>query len=344
MQQEAWYAAAGGVVLTSTALYGLRKYFAGGVNPHRNVDLRQKVAIVTGANTGIGYWTAWELARLGCEVILACRSAKRAEDARTRMLEDLQTRDDCFDRAHLQDKVKFMELDLSDLDNVRTFAKNFKAKYNHLDLLINNAGVMMPLQRQTTKQGYELQLGTNHLGHFLLTRELFPVLKAASHARVVNVSSKAHERGKIYWGNLNFEKEGSYSPMDSYSQSKLANVLFTKELARRTKGTGVVTTSLHPGVVETELTRYLQESTMVKLLFPLSLPVRKLVFKDSWQGAQTSLYCALSPEGGQEAYSGLYFSDCKVKDSPNPHAHDEELDRRFWLESSRLLGLSENLE
>ncbi|MEZ4454698.1 MAG: oxidoreductase [Nannocystaceae bacterium] len=222
---------------------------------HDIPDQTGKVALVTGANSGIGLETARELARRGAHVILACRSRDRAEAA----LQDLE--------ASLPGATfEFMALDLADLDQVRAFAEAFRARFDRLDLLINNAGVMVP-PASTTKQGYELQLGVNHLGHFALTGLLLDRLLATPGARVVNVSSMAHRSGKMDFDDLDFRGRG-YRPWQAYGQSKLANLLFTFELARRLEaaGAGLIVAAAHPGWTATNLQ---QNAGFVQRLNPI---------------------------------------------------------------------------
>ncbi|XP_058262028.1 retinol dehydrogenase 13 isoform X2 [Hemibagrus wyckioides] len=205
-------------------------------------------------------------------------------------------------------------------------------------------GVMM-CPKWITEDGFETQLAVNHLGHFLLTNLLLGILKSSAPSRVVNVSSIAHVGGyfilsvcfcvgEIHIDDLFFDKR-PYNSLDSYRQSKLANVLFSRQLAQRMKGTGVTSYSLHPGVIHTELGRHVKSQypllSYVLTLFSL------LLLKTPWQGAQTSIYCAVTE--GLEDKSGCYFSDCAEKE-PGPEAKDDELARRLWDESARLVGLT----
>lgn len=202
-----------------------------------------RVVIITGANTGIGKETALELAKRGAHVYMACRDMERCENARAEIV--------------LESKNKYVycrECDLSSFESVRKFADRFKKERKELHILINNAGVMR-CPKMLTKDGIELQLGTNHMAHFLLTNLLLDLLKQSAPSRIVNVSSLAHTRGQIRVADLNSEQ--SYDSGDAYSQSKLANVLFTRELAKRLAGTAVTVNSLHPGIVSTELGRHM---------------------------------------------------------------------------------------
>jgi NAD(P)-dependent dehydrogenase (short-subunit alcohol dehydrogenase family) len=198
------------------------------------------------------------------------------------------------------------DLDLSSLESVRACAKSLTTRLQDhgVDILVNNAGVMTcPLTR--TAEGYELQLGTNHLGHFLLTNLLLPLLERAAagsgNARVVTVSSLAHEQGRIHWEDPNYERT-PYSALDAYGQSKLANVLFSAELARRVAGTGITTYSLHPGVINTELSRHIGDTygLVAEILFRYLVV---LFIKTPESGAQTTLFCCLD-QSLTGAYSG----------------------------------------
>nr|CAI5845773.1 unnamed protein product [Callosobruchus analis] len=181
-----------------------------------------KVAIVTGANTGIGKETAWELARRGAKVYMACRDMTRCETAREEIVLDTKNK-----------YIYCRKCDLASLESVREFVNMFKTKEKRLDILINNAGVMNTPHLKT-KEGFEMQLGVNHMGHFLLTNLLLDVLKTSAPSRIINVSSTAHRRGKINKNDLN--SDSTYNAFDAYAQSKLANILFTKELAKKLEG------------------------------------------------------------------------------------------------------------
>lgn len=200
----------------------------------KDTRIEGKVVIITGANSGIGKETAIDLARRGGKVYIACRDIKRGDDALTEIK-----------RESKSENVYFRQLDLASLDSVRKFSREFHELEPELHILINNAGVMA-CPRALTKDGFEMQLGTNHLGHFLLTNLLLDLLKAATPSRVVVVSSILHRIGQINTNDLNSEK--SYSKWFVYGQSKLANILFAQELAHRLEGTGITVNSLHPGV------------------------------------------------------------------------------------------------
>lgn len=194
-----------------------------------------QVFIITGANCGIGKETAKDVARRGAVVYMGCRDLVKCEEARKEIILATKNRN-----------VYCRELDLASFSSIKQFAKRFKSEQNRLDLLINNAGVMRIPKRQVTKEGFEEQIGVNHLGHFLLTHLLLDYLKACAPSRIINVSSIAHTRGSIDTSDFNSEK--NYDPKKAYEQSKLANVLFTRELAKRLKDTGVTVNALHPGI------------------------------------------------------------------------------------------------
>ncbi|XP_048339951.1 retinol dehydrogenase 12 [Sphaerodactylus townsendi] len=290
----------------------IRKYIAGGVCKS-TVKLNGKVAVITGANTGIGKETAKDLARRGARVILACRDMVKGEAAA------------CEIRTMTgNQQVIAKKLDLADTKSIQEFAENFLKEEKELHILINNAGVIMCSYSKTV-DGFEMQFGVNHLGHFLLTFLLLERLKQSSPARIVNVSSLAHRIGKISFHDLQSEK--SYNWGQAYCQSKLANIHFTMELARRLQGTGVTVNAVHPGSVLTELPR--QTSTIYTIW-------RNIPFflKTPEEGAQTSVYCAVAEE--LESVSGKYFSDCKPA-YVSAQGRDEKTSKKLWKISCELL-------
>ncbi|GAB5572965.1 retinol dehydrogenase 11 isoform X4 [Prionailurus iriomotensis] len=266
----------------------IRKMLSSGVCTS-TVQLPGKVAVVTGANTGIGKETAKELAQRGARVYLACRDIQKGE----LVAREIQTMTG-------NQQVLVRELDLADTKSIRAFAKDFLAEEKHLHILINNAGVMMcPYSK--TADGFEMHMGVNHLGHFLLTHLLLEKLKESAPSRVVNVSSLAHHLGRIHFHNLQGEK--FYNAGLAYCHSKLANILFTQELARRLKGSGVTTYSVHPGTVNSELVRHSPFMKWMWWLFSFFIKTPK-------QGAQTSLYCAITE--GLEILNGHHFREHQV--------------------------------
>lgn len=276
-------------------------------------DLSGKNAIVTGSNTGIGRVTAVELARAGARVWLACRS----RDKTTPVLEEIE-------RAG--GKAEFLALDLGDLAAVRASADAFLAQGLPLHLLVNNAGLAG--QRGLTKDNFEQTFGVNHLGPFLFTNLLLDRIKQSAPARIVNVSSTAHYGAKsIDWTALQ-QPTKSVSGFPEYGVSKLGNVLFSAELARRLAGTGVTTYSLHPGAIASDIWR--------KVPWPLR-PIVLLFLKSVEEGARTSLYCATSPELAAE--SGKYYDNCREK-AASAVAGDAALATELWRRSAEWVGLS----
>ena len=252
-------------------------------------DLSGKTIIVTGGNSGIGYEAALQFARKGAEVILACRNMQKAGAA------DAQ-----ITAMYPSAKVEPMALDLSNLSSIREFASAYRARHRTLDILVNNAGVMaLPYSR--TADGFEMQFGTNHLGHFALTGLLLEPLLAADHARVVNVSSGAHRMGAIRFDDLNWEH--GYTKWRAYGQSKLANLLFTLELQRRIEASGakLVAVACHPGYAATNLQAAgprMEGSAFLESLFSVS---NRIFAQSAAMGALPTLYAAAAPEvrGGE---------------------------------------------
>lgn len=276
-------------------------------------DLQSKTFIVTGSNSGIGRITATTLAGRGADVILACRSRDKTEG----VLAEIKA---------AGGSARFATLDLSELESVRRFAAEVIAEGKPITALINNAG--MAGARGKTKDGFELTFGTNHLGPYLLTRLLLEHLKKHAPARIVNVASKAHYRPKaIPWEQLR-ESTRTRTAFDEYSVSKLCNVLFTKELARRLAGTGVTTYAVHPGVVATDVWR--------EVPAPLRWLI-KLGMLTPQQGAQSSILTATDP--ALEKDSGRYY-DWNGKDTkPSALADDEALQGLLWKRSAEWVGL-----
>ena len=278
-------------------------------------DLANKTFIVTGANTGIGKITARELARRGARVILACRSRDKTQPVIDEIVRDTGNKN-----------VEFVELDLGDLASVRRCAEDILARKIPIHGLVNNAGLAG--QRGTTKDGFEIQFGTNHLGHYLFTRLLLDRIKQSGPARIVNVASEAHYSPKgIDWAALRAPTKTT-TAMREYGVSKLANVLFAKELARRLEGTGVTTYALHPGVVATDVWRRVPR--------PIAWVMKKFMWTPE-QGAQTSLRCATAAELANQ--SGRYYDKTGEERKPNKLAEDPELAKQLWVKSAEWTGL-----
>ncbi len=258
-------------------------------------DLGGKTAVITGANSGIGYYTALELAKAGARVILACRNKAKGEAAAARINQDLPA-------SRQTPRAIFMALDLADFASIREFASTCKESHATLDLLINNAGVMALPKRQTTAQGLEMQLGVNFIGHFLLTALLLPALMRAPAARVIQVSSIAHRPGRINFDDPMGEK--SYKPWPAYQQSKLACLIFAKELARRAQagGWGVLSLAAHPGVAATELVANgLGQRSLENIATKIFQP---LIMQSGAAGAWPLILAAIDPDAKPGAYYG----------------------------------------
>ena len=231
-----------GVIGLSCAFL-IRRWAAGGVCRSK-ARLDGKTVIITGANNGIGLETAVDLAkRNAAKIILACRSVERGEKAAVEVR-----------KRSSNDNVVFRQLDLASLESVRKFASKILEEEPQIDILVNNAGVMALPERKLTKDGFEMQFGTNHLGHFLLTNLLLDRIKEAPSARIVNVSSVAYKMGPIKMDDLN--SEHSYTSWGAYCQSKIANILFTRALSKRLEGTNVTANALHPGAIFTGLQQH----------------------------------------------------------------------------------------
>ncbi|MEU9236603.1 oxidoreductase [Streptomyces subrutilus] len=301
-----------------------------GWNATKIPDQSGRTAVVTGANSGIGYVTARELARRGARVVLACRSAARGKAAEIRM------------RAEVPGaEVEFAELDLGDLGSVREFAKAFGQRRSALDLLINNAGVMaLPYGR--TADGFETQLGVNHLGHFALTGLLLPRLRAAAPgARIVNVSSAFHALADVDLDDLAYEH--GYRRWIAYGRSKTANLLFTHELSRRfaAAGSPLVAAAAHPGYASTNLHAGAARDGGTLSARGLAL-ANDLVAQPAARGALPTLYAATAPGVGQDAFIGPRFG-WRGAPAPSWRARwtlDDKSGERLWDASEKLTGVS----
>uniref|UniRef100_G3ND05 Si:dkey-94e7.2 n=1 Tax=Gasterosteus aculeatus TaxID=69293 RepID=G3ND05_GASAC len=280
-----------------------------------------KTVIITGANTGIGKETARDLARRGARIVMACRDLERAEEARTDILEDTGN-----------ENVVIRKLDLSDTKSIRVFAELINKEEKQVNILVNNAGVMMCPYSKTV-DGFEMQLGVNHLGHLLLTYLLLDLIKRSAPARIVVVASVAHTWTGIRLDDINSER--SYDTMKAYGQSKLANVLFARSLAKLLQvdyqGTGVSVFSLHPGVVQSDLWRHQHQCIQV------AVKIFRVFTKTTLEGAQTTIYCAVEP--GLDSQSGGYFSDCAPARCSRA-ASDEDLAQKLWEISCNMLGIT----
>ncbi|UNC92178.1 SDR family oxidoreductase [Candidatus Contubernalis alkalaceticus] len=284
------------------------------------MDMRS-IVVITGANSGMGKATSIELAKIGAVIVMLCRSKERGEEA----LQNVRA-------ISGNNSVELMLCDLGSIKSIRNFCVEFKKKYQQLNVLINNAGVILPGYHQTA-DGFELHFGVNHLGHFLLTNVLLNILIASAPARIINVTSGAHKTGKIYFEDVNLKK--NYTFWRAYAQSKLANIMFTYELSERLKGTGVTANCLHPGAVATSMgiNRDTGFGTLItRLLRPF--------FQTPEQGAETAIYLATSSD--IEGVTGRYFYRKRSVPS-SKSSYDKAIAKKLWDLSKKLVefkGLS----
>ena len=276
-----------------------------------------KTATVTGANSGIGLETARGLARDGFHVVLVCRSAARAATAKADI-----------DASLPGASTEIVLCDLSDMDSVRAAAADIEGRLDRLDVLVNNAGLTLRGKRQETPAGLDVMLAANHLGPFLLTNLLLPLLERSAPSRIVTVASDAHRWGHIDFDDIQATRGYGVMSFPRYGETKLMNILFTRALARRLDGTGVTANCVHPGAVSTNIGgpgRIISAITGV-------------VLKSPEQGAQTTLHVATSPQGAER--TGSYFASSKLADDKlRPQARDDEVGERLWQVSAELVGL-----
>lgn len=286
-----------------------------------------KIAVVTGANTGLGYENALELARKEYEVVMACRNMEKAETARKKILEQVP-----------DGNLEVMKIDLSKLDSVRSFAENYLKSRSQLDILINNAGVMMPPYSKT-EDDFELQMGANYFGHFLLTGLLFDTIVKTPDSRIVSLSSNAHKQGKINFDDLQSEKK--YSKLKAYSQSKLACLMYAFELQRRLDRAGHTTLSVaaHPGASDTDLGRHIPKWAYKMLRYTIA----PLIIHSSAKGALPTMMAAVgSDTKGGEYFGPTGFMEMKGKPGrakSTSLANNEEIAAKLWSLSEELTGI-----
>jgi len=302
-------------------------------------DLTGKLAIVTGANSGLGFGLARRLAAAGADVAMAIRNRAKGEAA----IKEI--------RATIPDaKLIIKALDLSSLASVAALAEELNAEGRPIDILINNAGVMTPPERDTTADGFELQFGSNHLGHFALTAHLLPLLRAAQNPRVVSLSSLAARRGQIHFDDLQFEK--SYNPMTAYGQSKLAVLMFARELDRRSRkaGWGIVSNAAHPGLTKTNLqiagpSHGREKPALMERLYKTSWRFTPFLWQKIDDGILPALYAAATPQAEGGAFygpRGFYeaagggVTEAKVPTRATNNADSQ----RLWEISEQLTGVS----
>ncbi|KAG5676990.1 hypothetical protein PVAND_006781 [Polypedilum vanderplanki] len=281
----------------------------------KNTKIDNKVVIITGGNSGIGKETAVDLAKRGGKIYIACRDVIRSQQD----LEEIKGRAKAS-------KVYLMELDLASIKSIRKFSREFHEREKKLHILINNAGVMA-CPKSYTKDGFEMQMGVNHLGHFLLTNLLLDMLKLSAPSRIVVVSSSGHKLSGI--NRDDFMSEKSYNKIKAYGQSKLANILFALELSRRLHGLDVTCNSLHPGLVHTNLGRHMNSRFR-----PIYGKVLKPFYKTTFEGAQTQIRLAVDPD--LEGVTGKYFVDCEEA-TPSEEAQSYETAAWLWNKSTQLI-------
>jgi len=302
-------------------------------------DLSGKLAVITGSNSGLGFGLARRLSAAGADVVMAIRNRAKGEAA----IDEI--------RATVPDaKLTIKPLDLSSLTGVAALGEQLNADGRPIDILINNAGVMTPPKRDTTTDGFELQFGSNHLGHFALTAHLMPLLRAADSPRVVSLSSLAARQGRIHFDDPQFEK--SYSPGQAYGQSKLAVLMFARELDRRSKeaGWGILSDAAHPGLTKTNLqisgpSHGQSKPSTMERLYKLSWRLTPFLWQEIDEGILPALYAATSPQAEGGAFygpHGIYeAAGGGVATAKVPARARNDADcRRLWEISEQLTGVS----
>jgi len=292
-------------------------------------DLSKKIIIVTGANVGLGFEATKIFASKNATVVMACRSLDKAKEAKQTILLD-------YPNARLD----ILQLDLGSLKSIKLFVGAFEKKYEHLDILLNNAGIMT-VPYGLTEDGFELQNGVNHLGHFALTAQLLNLIKKTPNSRIVNVSSIAHKQGKIDFDNYLYEN-GGYSKMKSYGRSKLSNLLFTYELDRRIreKGYDVKVLAAHPGTSSTELGRYIKPGASSHLFLKFALKFGQPPYLGCLPEVRAAL--DVNAQGGQY-YGPNGFAEIKgfpVVVQSNKLSHDLDIAQRLWEVSEQLTKIN----
>lgn len=283
--------------------------------------MKDKIVLITGANSGIGKETTRALAKKGATIIMACRNLEKAETVCEMIQEESRN-----------PNIEVMKLDLASLKSIRNFTREFSARYQKLNVLINNAGIFC-MKREETEEGFEKTMGVNHLGHFLLTYELLPILEKTSEARIMNVGSDAHFSGDLDLNDLHFKRR-KYSGFKAYASSRLATIFFTQELAERVKEKDITVNSLHPGHIDTNMWNIWQPQR--RWYHSLLIRLIKLFLISAEEGAQTSIYLASSEE--VKGITGKYFAKKRLK-AVSKKCSDIKLQKELWELSERLTGI-----
>jgi len=283
--------------------------------------MKDKIVLITGANSGIGKETTRALAKKGATIIMACRNLEKAETVCEMIQEESRN-----------PNIEVMKLDLASLKSIRNFTREFSARYQKLNVLINNAGIFC-MKREETEEGFEKTMGVNHLGHFLLTYELLPILEKTSEARIINVGSDAHFSGDLDLNDLHFKRR-KYSGFKAYASSRLATIFFTQELAERVKEKDITVNSLHPGHIDTNMWNIWQPQR--RWYHSLLIRLIKLFLISAEEGAQTSIYLASSEE--VKGITGKYFAKKMLK-AVSKKCSDIKLQKELWELSERLTGI-----
>ncbi len=297
-------------------------------------ELSGKVVIITGGNSGLGYESAKALSQNSAEVIITGRTKEKGETAIQNIL-----------KQYPKAKVKAMILDLMDIASVKKFAEDFKTKYDRLDILMNNAGIMMTPYKLNT-DGYESQMTTNYLGHFLLTILLSDLLKSTPCSRVINVSSLAHSYGNIDFSDLFFKNRKNYTSVKAYGRSKLANLLFNLQLQKllEAKNFDTIAVAAHPGASHTNLGNHLVGKFLYRLLWPLA----KMATQTPLKGAFSQLRAATDPEAKGGDFYGpkglMQLSGAPVLVKAKKHAYDYEIAEKLWKETLKILDINTKFE
>lgn len=292
-------------------------------------DLSGKIIVVTGGNSGLGFEAVKAFSEKGATVILASRSVEKGAAAKNEIIKN-----------DISGKIEVMQLDLMDFASIKYFAEKLKEKYQKLDVILNNAGIMTT-PYFLTKDGLEAQNGTNHFGHFALTGQLMDLINKTPNSRIVNVSSIAHKQGKMDFDNFLFEGGSGYSPLKSYGRSKLANLLFTYELHRRLENSKIncIAVAAHPGVSNTNLFQYLENKLIFKIFKPLMSPF----IQEQNMGALPAIRAAVDPAvKGADYYGPDGFNEMKgfpVKVKSNAASHNIKDAKKLWELSEKITGV-----